>query len=174
MNEQVLASLAAPEPCEQIVHYVLSPLLPAGHTLAFNPALGTLALLIYEQEEPRLVAEQQFTPSEVCVLRPLLVSYPHHCPYEVLHASFNSSPDEPVIDLTDKVVARSRKRLEMALDRGTWEEEMRPVRNVLSRTRLKLNQMHIDVKSILETGCILMPRRRGQKLRQEARIYAIS
>ncbi|MGB8346637.1 MAG: hypothetical protein WCD86_17250 [Ktedonobacteraceae bacterium] len=174
MNEQVHASLAAPEPSERIVHYVLSPLLPAGHTLAFNPALGTLSLLIYEQDEPRLVAEQQFTPSEVCVLRPLLVSYPHHCPYEVLHASFNSSPDTPVVDLTDKVVARSRKRLEMALDRGTWEDEMRPVRNVLSRTRLKLNQMHIDVKSILETGCILMPRRRGQKLRQEARIYAIS
>ncbi|MEO6891597.1 MAG: hypothetical protein ABI324_21625, partial [Ktedonobacteraceae bacterium] len=40
---------------------------------------------------------------------------------------------------------------------GGFEQEMRPVRNVVSRTRLKLLSIGVDVISILETGYMLHP-----------------
>ena len=39
---------------------------------------------------------------------------------------------------------------------GVWDQEMRPVRNVLSRTRLKMRTFGIEIASILETGYVLM------------------
>jgi len=39
---------------------------------------------------------------------------------------------------------------------GIWDQEMRPVRNVLSRARLKMRAFRIEISSILETGYILM------------------
>ena len=76
--------------------------------------------------------EQQFTNSEVCVLLPLLQLYPHYCPYEVMLAHFNSR------NVDEQVIVKSRNRLQEAQALGIWEYEMRPVRNVLSRTRLKI------------------------------------
>lgn len=161
MKREVQEMLVAPEADEQIVHYVLSPLLPDGHTLALNPSLGTLSLLLRDSDGPRLVAQQQFTDSEMCILKPLVESYPYFCPYDMLLASFTS------LRATGEEVARSRERLQEAQEAGVWDQEMRPVRNVLSRTRLKLNAMHIDIKSILETGYVLMPVRRREKPKQE-------
>jgi len=117
-----------------IVHFPLKGLLPQG-------------------------AEQQFTNSEICVLKPLLESYPHFCPYEVLLASFNSG------NVTEQAVDRCRERLQEAQEAGVWDQEMRPVRNVLSRTRLKMQTFGIDIFSILETGYVLMfqSRRRQQR-----------
>jgi hypothetical protein len=78
-----------------------------------------------------------------------LDSYPYYCPYEVLFASFYNG------DVTEMIVARCRQRLQNSLEIGTWDQEMRPVRNVLSRTRLKLRTFGVNITSILETGCIL-------------------
>ncbi|TMD42709.1 MAG: hypothetical protein E6I90_12525, partial [Chloroflexi bacterium] len=101
----------------------------------------------------------QFTNSEICVLKPLLESYPHFCPYEVLLANFNSG------NVTEQAVDRCRERLQEAQEAGDWDQEMRPVRNVLSRTRLKMQTFGIDIFSILETGYVLMfqSRRRQQR-----------
>lgn len=143
--------------------YPLPGLLPEGALLVFNPTLATLVCLDYDhdQDAPRLLAEQQFSPNEACLLRPLLASYPDYCAYEVLHASFYSPPDSPLFDLRDPVVAHSRKRLEAMRKQGRWDEDMRPLRNALSRVRLKLHMLSIDVKSILDTGCLLMPLHRN-------------
>lgn len=159
MQELFLQSIKTParpleQPPGEIIHFTLTNLLPPGHTLALNLALGTLSLLIYNNDGPQLVAQQQFTDSEVCVLKPLLESYPHFCPYEILLASFNS------MRVTDQEVARSREKLLEAQESGVWDQEMRPVRNVLSRTRLKMHAFKVDIFSILETGYVLMPRTR--------------
>lgn len=159
MQEIFLHQIKAParpleQPPGEIIHFTLNNLLPAGHTLALNLALGTLSLLNYGKDGPELMAQQQFTDSEICVLKPLLESYPHFCPYEILLASFNS------MRVTDKEVARSRERLQEAQEAGVWDHEMRPVRNVLSRTRLKMHAFKVDIFSILETGYVLMPRSR--------------
>src|SRR6266568_4458943 len=134
---------------ESIRHFSLQDALPAGHTLALNMVLGTLSYISSGGEVPQLLAQQQFTASELSILLPLLDSYPYYCPYEVLFASFYNG------DVTEMVVDRCRQRLQMAQDIGTWDQEMRPVRNVLSRTRLKLRTFGLTVSSILETGCIL-------------------
>src|SRR5204863_8672635 len=147
------------ETSEEVLHFSLQGLLPMGHTLALNTTLGTLSLLVCKQERPHMLTEQQFTTSEICVLMPLLESYPYYCPYEVLLASFSSGR------VTDTTIAKCRKRLQDAQEAGVWDQEMRPVRNVLSRTRLKMQTFGIDIFSILETGYVLMfqSRRRQQR-----------
>lgn len=134
---------------ESIRHFSLQDALPAGHTLALNIELGTLSYISSGGEVPQLVAQQQFTASELSILLPLLDSYPYYCPYEVLYASFYNG------NITEMIVARCRQRLQNAQEIGTWDQEMRPVRNVLSRTRLKLRTFGLNIASILETGCIL-------------------
>ncbi|GCE16157.1 hypothetical protein [Tengunoibacter tsumagoiensis] len=135
---------------EEVLHFSLQGLLPAGHTLALNTTIGTLSHLTIKQDRPHMLVEQQFTTSEICVLLPLLEAYPYYCPYEILLASFNMGR------VSESAVARSRQRLQEALEAGVWDQEMRPVRNVLSRTRLKTRAFGIEISSILETGYILM------------------
>ncbi|HKV00500.1 MAG TPA: hypothetical protein VJQ26_00165 [Ktedonobacteraceae bacterium] len=137
---------------DDILHFSLDGLLPESHTLALNLYLGTLSLLASSPtgSYPYLLAEQQFTGSELSVIVPLLKYYPHYCPYEVLLASFNYG------NISETMIERSRKRLHEAQLEGIWDQEMRPVRNVLSRARLKMRAFRIEISSILETGYILM------------------
>lgn len=149
----IIASSHAGQPYIEIMHYSLEELLPAGHSLALNVLLGTVSLIVNAQPYPRLVAEQQFTPSELSLLLPLLNAHPQYCPYEVLLASFDHRM------VTEATVERCRKRLLDAQEEGIWDVEMRPVRNVLSRTRLKMRSFGgIEISSILEIGyCLLVP-----------------
>jgi len=94
--------------------------------------------------------QQQFTSSELSLLRPLLELYPHYCPYEVMFASFYNGT------ITDEMVEQYRQRLYEALEADIWDQQLRPIRNVLSRTRIKLRPFGIDISSILETGYILI------------------
>lgn len=136
---------------EQILYFNLQDALPDGHTLALNTRLGTLSYLhTVEGRWPRMLVQQQFTNSELSLLRPLLEHYPHYCPHEVMFASFYNG------SVNEKTIARARERLQEAMDYGTWDHEMRPVRNVLSRTRLKIKDFGMDILSILETGYMLM------------------
>ncbi|GHO46465.1 hypothetical protein [Ktedonospora formicarum] len=135
---------------EEVMHFSLQGLLAPGHTLALNTTLGTLSHLTSKHDLPYMLMEQQFTTSEICVLLPLLESYPYYCPYEVLLASFTSGR------VTETTIERCRLRLQEAQEAGVWDQEMRPVRNVLSRTRIKTRPFGIEISSILETGYILM------------------
>ena len=135
----------------QIIYFDLQGVLPTHHTLALNTGLSTLSYLAMdEQQQPRILAQQQFTHSELSLLRPLLEHYPHYCPHEVMFANFYNGA------VTEHTIARARARLQEAIEYGTWDHEMRPVRNVLSRARLKLKDFGMDVLSILETGYMLL------------------
>jgi hypothetical protein len=136
---------------EKILHFSLQDSLPAGHTLALNTTFGTVSYLVTEGNIPRLVRQEQLTNTEMSVLMPLLELFPYYCPYEVLYASFYGSGK-----VTDSNVARARERLQEAQEAGTWDQEMRPVRCALSRTRLKMRSFGVDISSILATGYILM------------------
>src|SRR5260370_1014835 len=142
-----------PQSDEEILHYTLAELLPEGHTLAMNVLLGTLSLIANDSNlpHPRMVAEQQFTLSELSLLLPLLNAHPHYCPYEVLLASFNHRM------ITEATIERCRKRLQDAQDEGVWDQEMRPVRNVLSRTRLKIRGVEVAIPAILTPAYVLIP-----------------
>jgi hypothetical protein len=134
----------------EIMHFSLQDALPAGHILALNPKFGTLSYLTYEDDRLQMITQEQFTNTELSVLLPLLDMFPYYCPYEVLYAKFyNGSVGEEVVEM-------SRERLSEAMNDGSWDQEMRPVRDALSRTRLKLRHFGIDISSILATGYILM------------------
>jgi hypothetical protein len=135
----------------KILYFELRDTLPAGHVLVLNTALGTLSYLsLDEDQQPRMLAQQQFTQSELSLLQPLLEHYPHYCPHEVMFANFYNGA------INEQTIARARTRLQEAADYGAWDHEMRPVRNVLSRTRVKLKDLGMDVLSILETGYMLL------------------
>jgi hypothetical protein len=136
----------------KILHFSLQDALPSGHSLALNLAFGTLSYLVCEDSStPRLLRQEQFTHTEVSVLLPLLEQFPYYCPYEVLYASFYGNGKA-----NDDNTAQARIHLQDAQEDGTWEQEMRPVRCALSRTRLKVRSLGIDISSILATGYILM------------------
>jgi len=151
--QKITSSLShMPQNDEEILHYTLEELLPAGHALAINVLLGTASLIARDSTlpYPRMVAEQQFTLSELSLLLPLLNSHPRYCPYEVLLASFDHRR------ITEATIERCRTRLLEAQQEGLWDHTMRPVRNVLSRTRLKMRCVGIEINSILEIGYCLM------------------
>ena len=137
---------------EKILHFSLQDSLPQGHTMALNIGFGTLSYLVCDDNSiPRLVRQEQFTNTEMSVLMPLLELFPYYCPYEVLYASFygGGKTDE-------ESIAKARQHLEDAMAEGVWDQDMRPVRCALSRTRLKMRSFHVDISSILSTGYILM------------------
>lgn len=136
---------------DKILHFSLQDSLPNGHTLALNTSFGTVSYLVNEGNIPRLVRQEQFTNTEMNVLMPLLELFPYYCPYEILYASFYGSGK-----VTDANIARARTRLQEAQEAGVWDQEMRPVRCALSRTRLKMRSFGVDISSILATGYILM------------------
>ncbi len=134
---------------DNILHFSMQGSLPEGDLLALNTTLGTLSYLTMQDNLPTLIGQQQFTNNEMSVLLPLLDNHPYYCPYEVLYASFYNG------SVNDKTIALSREQLDEAMATGIWDQQMRPIRNVLSRTRLKTRMMGIDILAILETGYIL-------------------
>jgi hypothetical protein len=144
----------------EMLYFSLEGTLPAGNTLVLNTRLGTLSYLSRGIDRPRLEMQQQFTSSESSLLRPLLELYPHYCPYEVMFASFYNGT------ITDEMVEQYRQRLYEALEADIWDQQLRPIRNALSRARIKLRPFGIDISSILETGYILMvtPRLKSEEI----------
>lgn len=132
-----------------IWHFSFQEALPPGCNLALNPAFGTFSYLASENGRLSMVAQEHFSNTEMSVLLPLLEMYPYFCPYEALHASFYRG------HMTEEALEESRKRLDDALDGGRWDQEMRSIRDALSRTRIKLKRFRIDILSILATGYIL-------------------
>jgi hypothetical protein len=132
----------------EISHFSLQGILEPQYSLAVDRTSGLVALLALKEGRSSLEASMLLTPSELCILLPLLESYPYYCPYDVLLASLAGQP-------TEQDIARAKERLEDALDEGTWDIEIRPVRNILSRTRIKIRALGITILSIIETGYIL-------------------
>jgi hypothetical protein len=150
MREPKLTPSAPRLDDERILHFSLQEALPSTHTLALNLAFGTLSYISCVGDRPLLLMQEQFTNSEMSVLLPLLEAFPYYCPYEIMFAHFYNGK------VNDKLVARSRQHLQAAAEEGLWDQEMRPVRSALSRTRLKLRPFGIEVSSILATGYLLM------------------
>lgn len=134
---------------DAFLHFTLSDVLPSGHVLIMNRNLGVLSLIMAKDEHIRVLGEQQFTTSELNIVLPLLDAFPYYCPYEVLYAHFYSN------DVTEHTVSVARAHLQVAQEEGTWELEMRALRTTLSRARLKLRMLGLNISSLLETGYIL-------------------
>jgi len=130
----------------KIIHLSLPGLLSTDQTLALNLETRTLSLL---SDGPTLIMEQQFSVNEMSVLVPILESFPHYCPYEVL-LSHISSPT-----VTSASIARWRQRLQEAQNGGTWKQELRSIRRALSSLRSKLHRFDLEISNVRERGCSL-------------------
>jgi hypothetical protein len=142
--------VSKPQDGETVRYFALDGKLPAGQILVLNTRFATLSLISNGDDRPCLLAQQQFTASELSLLLPLLELYPHYCPYELIFASFYNGV------VNDETVERCRLQLQDALAAGVWDQQMRPIRNVLSRVRFKMRSFGVDIISILETGYVLM------------------
>ena len=125
---------------EELIHLTLAGLLPAEQTLVVNPLMRTATLFRSDADgRAHIVRQQQFSPNGVRVLVPLLQSYPHYCPYEVLLASlFPLSLEE------------CRKQLQEA-----WETAIRPVRRAVGSIIARLRSFGFTVYSIRGAGYLL-------------------
>ncbi len=139
------------ETTQQFRFYVLPNLLPEGHVLVLNThpySLSTFVLTELSGEVHGLVAQEVLTELEMYVLIALLDSYPQYCPYELLRAA-----------ITDEVVNHARVTVHRAVEHKTLNRSMKPIRNILSRCRAKLQVFGIDIRSIHAEGYILTPLR---------------
>ncbi len=130
----------------KISHFPLLNLLPPGHTLVLNLKTRTLSLL---REGPVQVMEQQLSVNEMRVFIPILEAFPHCCPYEILLANLALNTVSSV------AVTRSRQRLQEAMELGTWQQELRPIRRALSSLRNKLYSLDLEISTVRERGCSL-------------------
>ncbi len=130
----------------KIIHLSLPGLLSTDQTLALNLETRTLSLL---SDGPTLIMEQQFSVNELSVLVPILESFPHYCPYEVLLSHISSHT------VTPASVARWRQRLQEAQTRGTGQQELRSIRRALSSLRSKLHRFDLEISNVRERGCSL-------------------
>ncbi len=139
---------------ESIQYYVLEGLFPATHVFALNLALGTFLHLYWDAQlpYPLVLGEQQLTERERDLLRPLLAHYPQFAPYEVIHASFHEGYDR----LSEHVMTQAQTKLETLREEKLWDAEMRPIRNVMARLRLKVREVGLDTVNMLETGYMLI------------------
>lgn len=133
----------------EILHFSLQNALPPGHILACNTKFGTLSSLCSDGDRLLMREQEQFTGTEMSLLLCLLEMFPSYCPYEVLYARFYNG------HATDEVVAQSRRHLHQVIEDGLWDQEMRPIRDALSRTRIKLRSFGISITSLLATGYML-------------------
>ena len=145
---------SSPEAQESIQYYMLEGLFPPTHVFALNLALGTFLHLYWEEQlpYPLVLGEQQCTERERDLLRPRLSQYPQFAPYEVIHASFHEGFDR----LSEQLIAQAQAKLETLREEKLWDADMRPLRNVMARLRLKVRELGLDTVNMLETGYMLI------------------
>ncbi len=141
-------------PDEHLRVFVLEGLFPLLHAFVLNSTLGTLLHLSMQPDTPHpvLLAEQQFTEQEISLVVPLLTNYPEFAPMEELYTSFCYGYD----GMNEQRIDQAREHIHEALEAGVWEQELRPLRNVMSRARIKLRHLGLDAVNLLETGYLLM------------------
>jgi hypothetical protein len=129
-----------------ISHFSIQGLLPIGQTLVLNPETRTLSLL---SDGPMLIVEQQLSSNEMYLFVPILESFPHYCPYEVLLSHIFTKT------VTPASIERCRQRLRDAHASGKWQQELRPIRRALSSLRNKLRRFDLGISNMRERGCSL-------------------
>jgi hypothetical protein len=154
-----------PQECEPIQYYSLERLFPATHVFALNLALGTF-IHLYQHAQvpyPLVLGEQQLTERERDLLRPLLATSPQFTPYEVIHASFHEGYDR----LSEHLITQAQARLDLLREEKLWDAEMRPIRNVIARLRLKVRELGLETINMHETGYILIKNPKWRSPREQ-------
>ena len=133
------------EPTTDRFHrYTLTGLLDEGAFLVEDTHL--LVFTVWNEREPLPVAQEMLTYEESRIFRTVLAHSPYHCPYESLYAMYYDVPIE-----------KARNVLHASWDTEEWEIQMKPIRNVLSRARIKVRRLGIEMSNVSETGYTCIP-----------------
>jgi hypothetical protein len=135
---------------EVIRHFTFPDVLPTGHVIAVHLEHGIVTLMIQENGLPRAIGEVGLTASELQSILPIFEAFPHYCPFEVLYARYYHR------SATDERIAECREYLQEARESGQWDVTFRSLRDNISRARLKLRTIGIDIGSLLSRGYILI------------------
>jgi L-rhamnose mutarotase len=100
--------------------------------------------MLVDTENRKPLGVAVFTEMESFLIKELIANYTSHCPYENLYGVFYN-----------KELDVARKELNMAINDHQWDGIMRPIRNVLSRARIKARYLRFEIRSILEVGYVL-------------------
>jgi hypothetical protein len=123
--------------------FTLELLLPVGVRIRIDTATKILTRI----EEDNTFSEQfNLTDMEYDVFVALLGTYPQYTPREVLLSAYSGRSIEQCL-----------RRIHDAEIAGNVTVIMSPVRNLLSRTRLKLHMIGIEATSLPDTGYMLLP-----------------
>src|SRR5690348_3240626 len=129
-------------------YHSLSEILPEGLQLAVHTGEGLTSggILTVLPAGAQIVGQELVSNQELWVLMALLSDFPYHTSYDALLSA-----------LTGESVETCRRKLHQAEADGSWDVAIRPVRNILSRVRHKLQPLGINLVSIIETGYMLQP-----------------
>lgn len=119
----------------------LQPLLPVGATITVDERTRTLSLYI-PSKLPRI---EKFTFSEMRVLLALYTSYSRGCSTEYLLTQIN----------TGSSLSSTRIRVQEARSRNTLTQELRPLREILKKIRLKLHPFGLTIATVHVAGAPL-------------------
>jgi DNA-binding winged helix-turn-helix (wHTH) protein len=108
--------------------------------------MRTLSLISEDDDGPNPVQQKKLSDNELQIIVPILNVFPHYCPYEVLLASIFSRTT------VESTVANWRLRLMEAHNKGTWQQEIRPLRRALTSLRQKLYSFGLEISTIREKG----------------------
>jgi hypothetical protein len=137
------SSIASVPEEERFVTYSLGDMLPEGDKIILDRELRILTQV--RVPDGIIIEQQRFTDNEYYLLIEILSSFPYYCPLEkMLSAHYGRS------------LERCRQDFIRARQDGSIDALMRPVRNVLSKVRLKIHPFALEISSILDTGYILM------------------
>ncbi len=130
----------------------LHPLLPDGVQLVLDHEQDVMVQLCGGE----VIELQRFTQLELAVAIPFLENYPEYCPHEIVLSA-----------MTGKSIERCRARISASLegDISALDAVMRPVRNLLGRTRMKLRPFEVNVKALPNMGYLLVPLGKREKVR---------
>lgn len=133
------------EIAERFSSYSLTGLIPEHEQMVLDHELRILTQLQIAREACTIIEQQQFTIQEWELLCALIEHFPYYCPF----ASLLSVHER-------KSLERCQRQVNRALADGTFNALVQPVRNVLSRVRIKLHNFGIEIKSMIETGYMLL------------------
>jgi hypothetical protein len=138
-----------------LLFFSLEGLLPTGQALSVNTACFVLSLVsTHEQSDNPILLQEVLTETEMRLIL-LLLELPDCCPQEALRASlFHSYSDLLAALFSSESVAKAewqmaieeqRRHLQRAQRLGTWQKELKPLYNALSKLRTKLHPFGLGI-----------------------------
>jgi len=124
--------------------------IPQGHVLALDAEAGMLSHLCMDTDgKSHVIAHQFLNASEMALFRLLHAAAPHFCLNEELLATHTYGTP------TEAQLADCRVQLHEAIGRGQREEAMKTLRMFMSRIRLRLASISVEIAPLLKTGYML-------------------